>query len=131
MRGRNRARGSGTGDFGPGKSELRTVAGCVFAGARPDASESPGSGLLYAVPHGAFLSFTGTGGACQKVAGGAGSKRQVQAAHRDGDRACKHVLSRRRVSPEISAEARRSLLPLLNNDRWLNAGKAGRSAIFI
>src|SRR6266849_2401525 len=58
----------------------------------------------------------GAGNGCQKVARGAGSERKAQAACRNGNHAGGHLLSRGRISPEISAEARRSELPLLSCD---------------
>src|SRR5882672_11684431 len=115
MHGRNRARGSCAVDVRSSKSELRTVARCFLESARPDASEPPGTGLRNAVPHGDFHSFAGAGSDCQEVAGGAGGEWKAQAARGNGNHARRYLLSRGRISPEVSAKARRSELPLLGS----------------
>src|SRR6266850_1585380 len=114
MHGRNRARGSSASDVRSGKSELRTAARCLLESARPNASEPPGAGLRNAVPHGDFHSFAGAGSDCQEVTGSAGGERKAQATRRNGNHAGRHLLPRRRISPEISAETRRGELPLLS-----------------
>src|SRR5216684_6951947 len=123
MHRRNRARGSGAGDVRSGKGELRTAARCFLESARPDASEPSGTGFRNAVPHGDFHSFARAGSDCEEVAGGAGSERKAQAAPRNGNYAGRHLLSRGRIPPEISAEARRSELPLLSCDPFSQTAK--------
>src|SRR6266850_1768832 len=114
-------------DVRSGKSELRTAARCLLESARPNASEPPGAGLRNAVPHGDFHSFAGAGSDCQEVTRGAGGERKAQAAHRDGNHAGEYVLSRGRISPEVSAEARRSELPLLSCNPFLEMRETERS----
>src|SRR5439155_23470600 len=114
-------------------SELRTIARCFLAGSRSHAGKPPRTRLRHAIPHSNFLPFAGARSGSQEVTGGARSQRKVQAAHRDGDYSGKHILSGRRVSPEVLAKARRRVLPLLINltiPKQRRPGRDARSFLF-